>query len=522
MKEQIDVIRATPSKRLFLSIIADYDLLRSICELVDNGLDVWVRGGKSERLQIDIRLNEDQQTIVVEDNAGGLEHSELRNIVGPGHSGSSPDDEVIGIFGVGTKRAVVALAQEVRIRTRSATSDGFEIGFDDDWLSEESWDLPLFRVDGVSPGSTIVELSRLRIKITEDAVSNLIKHLSAVYGKFITTQAVEIAVNGETIQAVFFDNFAYPPGYEPRNYSGQIETSDGRSIQVQALAGLSNESSPATGEYGVYFYCNDRLISRAVKNFEVGFMKGYAGVPHPKVSLTKVILSLRGGAELMPWNSSKSEINTKHEVFQAIRTWLMEVVKDYAKLSRIWMGDWPNKVFKHTEGEMVNVAIESFPQAKTSYLPPAPKTQPRFAERVSTGNQEILKKKPWTRGLLDGIISVDVISGQRTLSHKNRINLIILDSTLEIAFKEYLVNDSGTYYGDAKLLKIFASRHEVHSEIKKTVSLDPDVWKKIVHYHDVRNKLVHQRATSTVADPDVLEFRQMVESVLQVLFGLKV
>jgi hypothetical protein len=31
----------------------------------------------------------------------------------------------------------------------------------------------------------------------------------------------------------------------------------------------------------VYFYCNDRLVARALKSFDVGFMKGYAGLPHP-------------------------------------------------------------------------------------------------------------------------------------------------------------------------------------------------------------------------------------------------
>ena len=38
MKKEVDTIDAVPSKRLFLSIIADYDLNRSICELIDNAL----------------------------------------------------------------------------------------------------------------------------------------------------------------------------------------------------------------------------------------------------------------------------------------------------------------------------------------------------------------------------------------------------------------------------------------------------------------------------------------------------
>jgi hypothetical protein len=54
MKQEVDTIDAIPSKRLCLSIIADYDLNRSICELVDNGLDVWVRAGRKRQIRIEI------------------------------------------------------------------------------------------------------------------------------------------------------------------------------------------------------------------------------------------------------------------------------------------------------------------------------------------------------------------------------------------------------------------------------------------------------------------------------------
>src|SRR5690242_10702014 len=136
MKKEIDTLDATPSKRLFHSIIADYDLHRSICELVDNGLDVWVRGGKARPINISIKLDPTQQSITVEDNAGGLAKDELRYIVGPGQTGTSPTDETIGIFGVGTKRAVVALSQDIRIRTRYGKGKTHQIDFDDQWLED--------------------------------------------------------------------------------------------------------------------------------------------------------------------------------------------------------------------------------------------------------------------------------------------------------------------------------------------------------------------------------------------------
>ena len=118
MKQKIDEITVTPSKRIFRSIIADYDLNKSICELIDNALDIWIKNGKKNIIKISIEIDLTQKSIRVIDNAGGVKQSELKIIVGPGHTSNKPEDKTIGIFGVGTKRAVVALAQDIKITTR--------------------------------------------------------------------------------------------------------------------------------------------------------------------------------------------------------------------------------------------------------------------------------------------------------------------------------------------------------------------------------------------------------------------
>jgi hypothetical protein len=149
-----------------------------------------------------------------------------------------------------------------------------------------------------------------------------------------------------------------------------------------------------------------------------------------------------------------------------------------------------------------------------------PKSRPRYAEKVTEANVNVVKKKPWTRGLYEGVIAADVIIRQ-PLEQGNRIALIVLDSTLEIAFKEYLVNDSGTHYTDAQLLGIFGSRHKVHTEVQKYVTLDAVIWGKIKHYSDMRNNLIHRRSTATVSDADLADFRTVVEVVLRKLYKLR-
>jgi len=521
MKKEIDIVDATPTKRLFLSIIADYDLNRSICELIDNGLDVWARGGKEKPINIEVVLNEVQQNIRVVDDAGGLAKADLRYIVGPGQTGTNSTDETIGIFGVGTKRAVVALAQNIQIKTRRGRKKTFQVEFDDEWLEDDVWELPVYEVDNIREGTTEVDLQRLRIQITDKATAHLRDHLSTTYARFLENNRVTIRLNDKLIESRFFENWAYPPKYLPQKYIGTLKTEDNHIVKVEAIAGLSRESSPAAGEYGVYFYCNDRLIARAMKTFEVGFIKGVAGLPHPKVSLTRVLIFLNGDARSMPWNSSKSDINTKHVVFKALRNWLVQVIKDYASLSRIWMGDWPEKVFKYKTGKIKKVKIEDFPSVKKSFLPPLPKSRPRYGEVVTQKNRKIAKDKPWTKGLYESVIAVDLILKQR-LEQKNRIALILLDSTLEIAFKEYLVNESGETYSDRKLMGIFNDRVQVHKEIKKhTSGIKATTWQKIEHYYRLRCKLIHERATVGINDDEISDFREIVEDTLRKLYNLK-
>lgn len=521
MKTQIGILDAVPSKRIFLSIIADYDLNKSICELVDNGFDMWTRSGRARPIGIDVRLDPERQFIRVDDNAGGLARDELRYIVGPGQSGSAATDETIGIFGVGTKRAVVALAEDISVRTRRDTADTYQVEFDEAWLAEDEWALPLFQVDEIDPGTTEVELQKLRVTITPEAIEQLRSHLGATYARFLVRDDVALRVNGEPVTPRFFDQWSYPPNYEPRRYHGRLETPSGRSVDIEVLAGLSSESSPATGEYGVYFYCNERLVAPAMKSFEVGFQKGQAGLPHPKVSLTKIIVSIRGDAGEMPWNSSKSDISTKHHVFVALHAWLVTVVKEYAALSRIWMGEWPEKVFAYSDGEIVDVPIDDFPRARRSFLPDPPPSRPRLAERVARTNQKLARRKPWVKGLYEGAVAATTVLAQ-PLSQGAWLAFNLLELTLQSALKEYLVNETDTDFSDRQLRKLLRLTPHASNELKHLVPLTDAVWRDIELAAQRRDALMYGRAVPTISTSEIADLQGLVRNVLRRLFEVEV
>jgi hypothetical protein len=98
---------------------------------------------------------------------------------------------------------------------------------------------------------------------------------------------------------------------------------------------------------------------------------------------------------------------------------------------------------------------------------------------------------------------------------------MLLDSTLEIAFKEFLVNDSGKYYKDDELLRMFRERNIVQKEIQLYIKFNPDIWKKINYYYGLRNKLVHERITVGIPDSYIENYREVVLEMLTTLFKLQ-
>src|SRR5207237_1767677 len=109
MKRKAKILDGTPNKRLFWSIIQDYELQTSICELVENAPDLYLRGKPTIPVSIRIDVDIERQVIRIEDTAGGVREIDLELLVRPGGTTNSPDEDIIGFFGVGSKRAVVAL-----------------------------------------------------------------------------------------------------------------------------------------------------------------------------------------------------------------------------------------------------------------------------------------------------------------------------------------------------------------------------------------------------------------------------
>ena len=364
-----------------------------------------------------------------------------------------------------------------------------------------------------------MQLSRLRAPITDDDVAALKKHLASTYAEFLAAGSFEIKFGDQSIEPQRFTNWAYPPDLEPKEYSGTLNTPEGDRVGIRAHVGLMRESS-AVGDWGVYLYCNDRLIASALKDPALGFETHLIGRPHPDISLLRAEFHLNGPARAMPWNSTKSGISLDHRVFQSLRKWWIPVLKEWASVSRKLSGDWNTKVFAFATGAPVPTEVESFSEPGKSHLPDVAPGRPSLTQRLKQANSRVTEQKPWTVGLYEGAVAARTLLRQN-LTHKNRIALILLDSTFEIAMKEYLVNDSGTHYGDAQLLRLFGNRAAVQREVDKYLHIVQATWRKFDYYYNLRCKLIHERASVEVSDDDIQRFTRLVENTLRRMFSLR-
>jgi len=525
-KQQYKLIDGTPEKRLFLSIISDYDLQTGLCELIDNAIDLWTASGLQKKLRIEVLLDYERQLISVHDNAGGIKESELRLLVSPGASGNSQNNELIGIFGVGGKRAGVALGELVEIRTRYKTEKSHQIDINNDWLRIDDWHLAAYEISDISAGTTIVDISKLRRSFDENDVSRIRTHLSETYAQFLA-KGCELILNSEEIAPITFDHWAYPPEFLPRVSTFKIAPDEhAGEISVEINAGLILDRNPEAENYGVYFYCNQRLIAKEVRNRDVGyFISGEAGVPHPDASLCRVVVKLQGPGTSMPWNSSKSAINFNHPTFLALRSKLIELVKYFTSLSRRLKNSWTEDVFPHRSGVLETISEDVILSSKKLILPALPRSRKLSRiDEIKFKNEKILQKQPWTLGLVEALGLVAVISKQN-LETKNRAALILLDSNFEIALKEFIVNRADLFpphkYNDAKIADIFSARHKVITEVTAHVSFSAGLLAKVRHFYNLRNKLIHERATVGITDAQVSDCQNTIELVLTKLFKLR-
>jgi hypothetical protein len=504
--ELIDAaLDVTPNKKILTSISKDIDLYKGICEMIDNSIDNWILKQKEKNpLYISIYLNEGRNEIVYEDDSGGIKEDILPLVIQPGATERTLEEETIGVFGVGAKRALIALSKYSETVSRYPGNNTFKIILDNKWLTKKEWKIAKYKTSSIEEGHTKFILKNLKFSISRQIITEITDLISETYYYYLKERNVTVELNGAKLTPNIFNNWSYPPeGRHPREYKFNIKLGEDI-IRCSMTIGLMLESSQ-TGKYGFDLFCNDRRILYEVNDHRLGFRKGSnaLGTPHSTIAWFRGIIRLKGKNKNMPWNSSKSDIDPFHPAYIALYKWIILLAKPYVQLSRRIYSESDKliKPFKNGKIEIVKLKDMKSAEVNKPILPPG---QLSYEKKAKKENIKELKDKPWTRALLENIIATDIVL-KSNLEYKNRYALILLDSCLEIAFKEYILRVKKF---NLPLKADF--RKNLHKMVKKHSSFNKILWDKIDTYYDLRCKLYHEEAATSLTKTEIVDFREEV------------
>jgi hypothetical protein len=372
------VAKGTPTKHFFIeNLTRDLNLEDAILDLVDNSIDAFIRTRKIDvspnllRLgpsanglktpdEANIKVTISPTEISIIDTSGGipLQHA-LTNVFRFGRVDDSQESS-LGVYGVGLKRAIFKIGQQVLIESRTL-QDGFILNLDlPQWADEEkSWDFPLEEIGAAgseADAGTTIKISNLRPEVSQrikdpTLTRQLELALSTTYTLFLS-RFISISLNGKLVSPrplPIGGSTDVKPGFR------EVQVGD---VKVEIIAGLAARES---GEWNIeragwYVLCNGRVVVNADKTSLTGW-----GIEAPQfVSKYRGFVGIafffsEKPAEL-PWTTTKRGLNQEAPVFQMARAEMSLLAKPViAFLNKMYPSDPAPQIDERNLADAVKV-----------------------------------------------------------------------------------------------------------------------------------------------------------------------
>jgi len=326
-------VNGSPTKLLFLeALTSDIEPIDAINDLVDNSIDAARRYRPDAKFEgLEVRISFDHDRFQIEDNCGGIDLKTAQKVLfSLGRpSGYTPTPGLIGRFGIGMKRDLFMMGDEIVVE--STTKDSrFRIAIDlVKWAARpKDWDFSFSRYqkhlrNGINRIKTRITVSKLRKTVShefslpafkEALISALQKRqkqalqhkLSIFIGKTrLTSQPYKLKYLTDHIEPAYFN----------REFDGT-----GDLLTVKVIAGVE-ESKPT--EAGWYVSCNGRFVLVADQSSKtVWGEEGKISVPkmHHQFSRFRGFVFFEcANVVRLPWNSTKTGLNTDSDVYREVK-----------------------------------------------------------------------------------------------------------------------------------------------------------------------------------------------------------
>ncbi|MDB5472547.1 MAG: hypothetical protein JWR84_4107 [Caulobacter sp.] len=353
---EVKKVNADPTKAFFVhTITRDIKLEDCILDLIDNSLDgardllgspepSLERAINFSKYEVAIEFSEEQ--FLIRDNCGGISLDDAINYAFTfgRREADDPDAYSIGVYGIGMKRSVFKLGDDIVIRStrpqpkKGAGEEPFKVTIDvPGWLRSNVWDFDLDSAEPLSaPGVEIVVKSlreNISAEFSNPAFENRLRRiLSRDYSRFIE-YGLTIRVNGKKVKAFEF-NLLISDAIKP--FHGEFTL---KGVRVQIIAGMAARPSDTQdpddeGEKedrsGWYVLCNDRMVLAADKSELTGWGYEQKNRWHPQYrGFIGIILFSAQRADQLPLTTTKRNIDRDHEIYKLALARMIELTRDW-------------------------------------------------------------------------------------------------------------------------------------------------------------------------------------------------
>jgi hypothetical protein len=354
----------------------DLSLEDCILDLIDNSIDSLTRGRRiniqSEVLQTSNALTGEEPSRVevsysttqfkIIDTCGGIPYREaVEEVFRFGHTGDAPRGN-LGVYGVGLKRAIFKLGNDIKIESSSAEGT-FLVEIDVHAWSQaeeslEDWSFPISKLENrhLSPeNGTAILVKDLRREVKErfkdpTLESTLRKSIARTYPVFLN-KYINVLVNGTPVERIDL------PWGKSTDVQSALDTFQEGSVKVVLMATLAPRHMWRQEVAGWYVLCNGRMIVAADKSELTGWGVGLPAFHSKYRGFVGLALFLSDDALDLPWTTSKRGLNHEAITYRLARNRMTGLSKKIITfLNEMYPDDPPERLPEREIAEKVTPA----------------------------------------------------------------------------------------------------------------------------------------------------------------------
>jgi hypothetical protein len=391
---------ASPTKAFFVRMLTrDITLDDCILDLVDNSIDsAWDSTGEHpSELKTDdalsnyyVEISTSPDLFRISDNCGGITLNDAVNYAFTfGRKEDQPPEEyTVGVYGIGMKRAVFKLGNDIRIIS-TYEENGSRVGFlvpinVGEWAreSEGPWDFDLEDHAPADQTGVQIEVAGLSPEISRKfGDPSYEKNLRAVLARdylLPIMRGLNVTVNGVQVKRT---SLALK---ENADFVPMRQAYDDDGVRVEIFAGMAdappNDTQPeATNRdttSGWYVLCNGRAVLAADRSSSTGW--GRPGWPqwHGQYNgFIGVVLFSAADPAKLPMTTTKRNVDTSSEVYVRALARMGRPTRDWIDYTNARKADLDRAAALEERGKAVPLA-EIRPRGNVGLPPSRPRGEP--------------------------------------------------------------------------------------------------------------------------------------------------